>query len=178
MALSRQKKEEVVNKISEIFNETPAMVFVNFHGLSVADANEMRKVLREKSLGYTVAKKTLIKRVLDSLSFEGEQPSLDGEIAIAYISLDGDADVVTPAKEIIALQKQFENRVVPLGGVLESKYITKEEVIALSKIPSQKVLYGQFAMILNSPIQQTVGVLSGVMRSFAVALGQIAEQKS
>ena len=178
MALTRGKKEEIVQKVSEIFRSTSSMVFVNFHGLSVADANEMRKALREKSLGYTVAKKTLIKRVLDSASFEGERPSLEGELAVAYVSLGGDADVIAPAKEIVSFQKQFEGRIIPLGGVLESKYITKEEVIALSKIPSRKALYSQFAMVLNSPIQQTVGVLSGVMRSFAVVIGQIAEQKS
>lgn len=172
MAVTRAQKEEIVEKIKAALQKAGAVVFVKFHGVSVADAAEMRRGLRARGVGYTVVKKTLARRALDTLATEGVRPELAGEIAIAY-----GADDIEPAKGIAEFAKKFDKRVAAVGGILESRYITKEEVEALARIPSRQILYGQFAMLINSPVQQTVGVLSGVMRSFAVALNQIAEKK-
>lgn len=162
-----------MEKIKTALQKAGAIVFVKFHGISVADATAMRHGLRARGVGYTVVKKTLARRALDTLATEGTRPELAGEIAIAY-----GADDVEPAKGIAEFAKKFDKRVEAVGGILESRYITKEEVEALARIPSRQTLYGQFAVLVNSPIQQTAGVLSGVMRSFAVALNQIAEKKA
>lgn len=173
MPLTREKKGVIIDKIADTLKKAGAIVFVKFHGVSVTDVAAMRQGLRTRGIGYTVVKKTLMRRALDTLATEGIRPELPGEIAIAY-----GADDVEPAKGIAEFAKKFDKRVEAVGGILESRYITKEEVEALARIPSRQILYGQFAMLINSPVQQTVGVLSGVMRTFAVALGQIAEKKA
>ncbi len=173
MALTREKKGVIIDKIADALKKASAIVFVKFSGISVADAAMMRQGLRARGVGYTVVKKTLARRALDNLATQGTRPELPGEIAVAY-----GTDDVEPAKGIAEFAKKFDKRVEAVGGILESRYITKEEVEALARIPSRQILYGQFAMLINSPVQQTVGVLSGVMRSFAVALGQIAEKKA
>ncbi len=173
MALTREKKRAIIDKVADALQKASAIVFVKFHGISVADATAMRQGLRARGVGYTVVKKTLARRALDTLSATGTLPELPGEIAVAY-----GADDVEPAKGIAEFTKKFDKRVEAVGGILESRYITREEVEALARIPSRHVLYGQFAVLVNSPIQQTVGVLSEVMRSFAIALGQIAERKT
>ena len=172
MALTRKQKEAIVAKTTDALKSAHGVVFVKFGGVSVSDVAAMRGDLRGRGVRYTVVKKTLAKRALDTLATAGERPEFPGEFAIAY----GEDDV-EPAKGIADFMKKFDKRVEPVGGILESRYITKEEVIALSLIPPRQTLYGQFAVVVNSPIQQTVGVLSGVMRSFAVALGQIAEKR-
>jgi len=173
MALTREKKKTIIDKTTNALTKAKAVVFVRFGGISVAETAKMRRDLKSRGVGYTVVKKTLVRRALDTLSTQGTRPEFPGEFAIAY----GDDDV-EPAKGIADFAKKFDNRVELVGGILESRYITKEEAQVLSLVPSRHVLYGQFAMILNSPIQQTAGVLSGVLRSFVVAMGQIAEKKA
>jgi len=172
MALTREKKEEVIKKITDIVKDAASVVFVNFHKLSVADANEMRRGLREKGVNYVVVKKTLLKRVLESVKLEGDVPGLEGEVAIAYGS-----DLIEPTKNIAAFEKKFKKAVSVTGGIMEGRYLTKSEANDLAKIPSRDILYGQFVTVLNAPIQQTVQVLNGVTQSFVSVLHQISQVK-
>ncbi len=172
MAITREKKETIVRKASDILGNAQAVVFVNFHGLNVARVSAMRSGLREKGVGYAVLKKTLVKRVLREAGIEGDMPSLDGELALAY-----SADAIAPAQGVAEFQKKFKDALTPLGGIFESRYITAEEVQRLASIPSRHVLYGQLVGLMNAPIQQTVGVLNNVVGSLVIALDQIAQKK-
>jgi len=173
MVISRQKKEEVVKKITDAVRNSVSVVFVNFHGLKVADANALRRRFRENGVKYTVAKKTLVKRAFSNAKITGEMPALDGELALAYSD-----DAIAPAKIVAEFKKKYENRVSPLGGIFENRYISVEDVLSLSKIPSRDILYGQFVTVLNAPIQQTVTVLNAATQSFVRALHQIAQKKA
>ncbi len=173
MALSKQKKGEITQKITEAVKNATSLVFVKFDKLSVARANELRRSLKEKGVKYLVVKKTLLKRVLGVAPIEGAPPDLEGEVALAY-----GADLVEPAKNIAVFEKKFEQAVFSLGGILESKYLTREEIVALARIPSRHVLLGQFVTVIHAPIQNTVGVLHNTLRSFVVALNQIAQKKN
>ena len=84
MALSKSKKKEVLAKVSDIAKGTTTMVFINFHGLGVAETTKMRKQLRDSGVGYTVAKKTLAAKALGERGFGGTAPELSGELAIVY----------------------------------------------------------------------------------------------
>ena len=172
MAISRQKKEEIIKNVSDIVKKSKSVVFVNFHGLSVANVNEIRKELRKQGVGYVVARKRLIKRVLDEAKIEGTMPTLNGELAIIY----GD-DILLPAKGVIGFQKKFKGSLVSLGGVLEMRYIGNDEVKNLAAIPGREVLYGQFVTVIYAPVQQTVRVLNTIVSSLVIALNQIAQSK-
>ena len=173
MAISREKKEEIIQKVTDIIKSSASIVFVNFHGLSVSDANALRRELRNKDVGYTVAKKTLVKKALDGLNIEGGRPSLDGELALAY----GD-DLLNPARSIANLERKMKENIAFLGGIVEMRYVGKGEIKALATIPERKVLYGQFVMAINAPIQQTVGVLNNILNSFVSVLNQVAQSKT
>lgn len=173
MAISREKKEEIVQKVTDILKNSESVVFVNFHGVNVSDANALRRELRNKGVGYIVAKKTLVKRALDELKIVGDMPTLAGELALAY----GD-DMVLPAKSIFELQKKLEDAVTLLGGILEMRYVSKEEIKSIATIPEREVLYGQFVTAIGTPIQHTVGVLNNVLNSFVSVLNQVVQSKS
>lgn len=162
MAISKEKKELIVKKLKEVVDKAKSLVFVNFHGLKVSDATTMRNVLRGEGIGYIVAKKTLISRVLKGTSIAGELPILDGEIAVAY----GDDDIL-PAKRIYDFQKQTGDALKIAGGVFEAKYLDARAMMEIASIPAREVLYGQFVNIINSPIQGLV-----------IALDAIAQKKS
>lgn len=161
MAISKEKKKEILAKVKDAVDHAGSVVFVNFHGLKVADTTNLRKELRSKNIAYTVAKKTLVKRALDEAGIQGEMPPLEGELAIAYAE-----DLVAPAREVYAFQKKFKDNMAILGGVFEGKYMDKAAMMDIATIPETPVLYGQFVNLINSPIQQFVSVL-----------GQIAEKR-
>ena len=163
MPISRQKKEEVVDKLTDAFKSAKSAVFVNFKGLTVAQVSEMRRALKQAGVFYTVAQKTLTHRALDKGSFEGEKPELEGELALAW----GEEDAVAPAREVYAFQKKFPDSLRILGGIFEKRYMAKAEMEEIAMIPSIDVLRGKFVNIINSPIQRV-----------AVALNEIAKSKA
>ena len=99
MAVTKQKKQEVVAELNDAIKGAEALAFVNFHGLTVGEVNELRSKLRVARVGYRAAKKTLIRRALTPFPFTGEIPALDGEIGLAW----GD-DPTAPAREVYEFQ--------------------------------------------------------------------------
>lgn len=161
MALTKQQKEEVSVKIEKALEEANSIVFVHPKGLSVGDSQNMRKALRDSGVSYYVAKKTLIKRALAGKQYEGAQPSLEGELAIAW-----GEDLVAPAREVKEFAKKVKDKVFIVGGVFDGRYMSASEMTEIASIPSRQTLYAQFVNIINSPIQ-----------GFVMSLDQIAKKK-
>jgi len=162
MAVTREIKEKALEKASKIFNDGQATVFVHFSGLTGDDVKEMRAEMYKDGVGYTVAKKTLIKKAAGESSVNGEIPSLDGEIALAY-SFD---DMTAPARLVKQFAGKTDGKVEIVGGVFEGEFKNKEEMTEIANIPSLDVLRGMFVNIINSPIQR-----------MAIVLDQIAAKK-
>ena len=161
MAITKEKKEKIVSKFNDIVGGSKSIVFVKFHKLSVKDTTELRKKLREESVGYTVGKKTLLKRALDGKT-TGDMPILEGEIAIAY-----GTDLIAPAREVFNFQKEHKDGVKIVGGVFEGKFMTEAEMMSIATIPSREVLLSQIAFLLKSPMQR-----------LAIAVNAVAGQKA
>jgi large subunit ribosomal protein L10 len=159
MAITKEKKSEIIAKVKEIVSKGKTIVFVNFHGLTVAGINELRRNLRAKRIGYYVAKKTLIKRAFDGSPITGVLPELDGEVAVAY-----GEDALAPVKEIYDFHKKNTEVIKIIGGVFEGAYAEAEKMLALAKIPSREVLLGQFVNVINSPIQGLVIALDALAK--------------
>jgi large subunit ribosomal protein L10 len=137
MAITKDKKKEIYDKVNQSISNAQSVVFVNFHGLSVGDTTELRRGLRNDGVGYTVAKKTIIKRVLADSKATGEVPSLDGELAIAYSE-----DLIAPARGVFEFQKTHKDNIAILGGIFEGKLMSKEEMLEIATIPPVPVLRG------------------------------------
>jgi large subunit ribosomal protein L10 len=161
MALTKAKKQEVLADLDAAMKDAASMVFVNFHGLKVADSTKVRRKLKSEGVSFFVAKKTLTKRALDAKKIEGTMPELAGELGLAYSN-----DLTAPAREIFEFTKKYKDSLSILGGVFEGKYMTKEEMTAIAKIPGLKTLQGMFVNVINSPIQ-----------GFVVALSEIAKKR-
>ena len=151
MAITRAKKGEVVEKLKKAFKDAKSLVFVNFHGLNVANVTQMRRALKSEGVSYTVAKKTLTKLALEGEKFKGIEPALPGELALAW-----GEDPVAPARGIYSFQKKFPESLKIMGGVFEGRFMTAVEMEEVAKIPTLEVLRGKFVNIINSPIQRLI----------------------
>ncbi len=160
MAVSKQKKSDILDNLKKIVKDSMSVVFINFHGLPVAESSQIRKDLRSKGIGYTVAKKTLTRKALSEGKISGDMPEMPGELGIVY-----GADLIEPARGVFEFQKKFDKKIQIVGGVFEGKFMNQSEMMTVAQIPGMKTLQAQFVNLINSPIQR-----------FVIALNAIAEK--
>jgi large subunit ribosomal protein L10 len=163
MAISKDKKREIIAKLTDAFKEASSIVFVGFTKLTVKDASKLRQELSQKGVKYFVAKKTLIKKALETRGYEGQIPELPGEVAVAWTT----TDVTAPASGVYEFGKKLKGALSLLGGVFEGAFLDKEKMTVIATIPPMIVLRGMFVNVINSPIQ-----------GFVTALDKIREKKS
>lgn len=161
MPITLDKKKELVAGLEKSLKSANSVVFVKFDKLTVADVNTLRRNLQAQDVGYVVAKKSLLKRALGTNGVAGDMPEMPGQVAMAY-----SADLLAPAREVLAFQKTHKENIEIIGGVFEGKYMNKEEMMSIATIPPLQTLRGMFVNLINSPIQR-----------FAVVLDQIALAK-
>lgn len=164
MAITKDKKVEIVAKLADAFKEASSVAFVGFTKLTVADSSKMRAELADAGVQLYVAKKTLIRKALEKSSYAGTFPELPGEIAVAWTNGD---DVTAPTRGVYAFGKKLKGVLTLLGGVFENSFIDALGATAVATIPPLPVLRGMFVNVINSPIQGLV-----------VALDKIAQKKA
>lgn len=151
MAITKQKKGEILKDMKERLADAKSVVFLNFKGLTVAETKMLRRKLMADKVGYFVAKKTLAKRALSELGAKGEMPDLPGELAIAYSE-----DLLAPAREAYAFQKAPRDKgtLSITGGIFDGEFKNQAEMVAIATIPPLQTLRGMFVNLINSPIQR------------------------
>lgn len=153
MAISKAKKGEILEAARSILGKK-SVVFVNFKGLTVTEANNLRAKLRAVASGYRVVKKTLLLRALGEHTILGTPPALSGEIGVAY----GD-DPIAPAREVYALSRGKDAHLAIAGGIFEGVYKDAAAMQSIATIPPLETLRAQLAFLLKSPLQKlAVGV--------------------
>lgn len=156
MSITRKQKESIIVELKKLFQKASILVFVNFHGLSVAKERKLRSILRKADINYKVAKKTLLKRALPEI------PKLEGEVGI--VAGYGE---VTEAPGIISKFIK-EERALPagrqglkiIGGIYENKFADAELIKRLAAAPSREALLTQLAFILSQPAAGLARVLT------------------
>ena len=173
MPKTRKQKEEALKEAAELVKDAKSMVFVGYHGLSVAQLSELRRKLAAEQVTFQVIKKTLIKRVLDQAKLAVDVKNLGEGLAVAFAL----SDEVSAARVLAAFQK--ENEALKLyGGVMESAFIDEAGVVALSKLLSKPELYAKLVGSINAPISGFVNALAGTVRGLVNVLNGIRDAQA
>jgi len=174
MAKSRQRKESEVNNFTEGFKNAKATVFADISALKVVDVSAFRRSAKTEDISISSAKKTLLRRALKDAGIEAvDVDALKGSVSMLF----GMGDEIAPAKALEALRKNHES-VKVLGGLLEGKWMTSEQIIALAKLPSKQQLIAQVVGTIRAPLSGFVNVLAGNARSLVNVLNSIKDAKS
>ena len=158
----------MIEDLSKTFRSVKSLVLVDFRGMKVVDATELRRQMSKANCGYQVVKNTLALLAAKDTAFEALRGHFEGPTAIAYSENDpvALAKVLTDfAKNIPSLQ--FKAAVVE-GRVLEGKAVAE-----IAKLPSREALIGKLVFLLNAPAQRLASVLSAPIRNLAFVLTQI-----
>ena len=154
---AQNAKQVIIDEIKEKLDGAQSAVVVDYMGISVAQADAMRKKLREANVDYTVYKNTLLKRAIEGTEFAGLADVLEGPSAIA-ISKD---DATAPARvlnEIIKDYKKMEFK----AGVVEGNLFDKDGIQTIADIPSRDVLIAKFMGSVQSPISKAVRTFQAI----------------
>ena len=169
MPISKNKKAEIIKQLSKRVGSSETVVFVNFHSLPVGQTTELRRQLRERGVGYTVVKKTLIRRAFEvsGCTIAGAWPDLNGEVALTYLTGLG-GDPIAPAKGIHEFQSAagglMKEGLRILGGVFQGAFASAETMMSIAAIPPREVLYARLANLFNSPLHRLVVALDQITR--------------
>ena len=154
---AKQAKQVIIDEIKAKLDGAQSAVVIDYMGTTVAQADEMRKKLREANVDYTVYKNTLIKRAIEGTEFAPLAEVLDGPSAIA-ISKD---DATAPArvlKEVIDSFKKMEFK----AGVVEGTYYDQNGIQEIASIPSRDVLIAKFMGSIQSPVSKFVRTVQAI----------------
>jgi len=170
---TRAQKETLVKDLTQKLKDSKAVVFSDFKGLSVKDITRLRRELRAQKVDLSVMKKTLIGLALRDAGMDADTKTMEGQIAIAVSAED---EVV--AAKIIAKMSKVNKNLKIVAGILGKQALSKEEVMALSKLPDKPELLAKLVGTLNAPISGFVNVLAGNIRGLVQVLKAISETRN
>ncbi len=159
MAISRDKKNELVAEFTELLTNAKTTAYAAYQGTSVADLQELRAQAREAGVVIKVVKNRLVRVVLAGIDTykDVDTSSLNGQLLYAMSS----EDEVAPAKVLSEFAKKHDSLVIAGGLSLEGGLLAADDVKALAALPSKSQLIGEVIAQLLSPVHDVTNALSG-----------------
>ncbi len=159
MAISRDKKNELVADMSELLAAAKTTVFAKYDGLNVADVQALRAIARENGVTIRVIKNRLVRVALEGIETykSTDHSALTGQLLYAISS----EDEVAPAKILDTFAKTNAALQIMGGFSGEGALLSADEVKALASLPSKAQLIGEVIAQLLSPVHDVTNALSG-----------------
>jgi large subunit ribosomal protein L10 len=172
--MNREQKAAAIEEVAGQIQESEAVFAVDYRGISVPQAAELRTRLTEAGARFRVVKNTLTERAADQAGADALKEVLEGPTAFTFVLADG-GDVALAAKALATFRREH-NVLAFKGGVMGGDVLTIDQMEELSRLPARDVLHGQLVGMIASPITGLVRGLNALIQGLAIQLGQIAEQ--
>jgi large subunit ribosomal protein L10 len=170
--MNREQKAAVIEEITAEIKESAAVFAVDYRGITVVQAAELRGKLREVDASLRVVKNTLTERAADQAGAGELKPMLVGPTALTFVR----GDAATAAKAVSDFARV--TTLLPFkGGIMDGRPLAAEQVSAIAKLPSRDILHAQLVNIVASPLTGLVTSLSNLISGLARQLAQVVEKK-
>lgn len=154
---AQRQKQVIIDEIKDKLDRAQSAVVIDYIGTTVAEADAMRKKLREANVDYTVYKNTLVKRAIVGTKYEGLAEVLEGPSALA-ISFE---DAIAPARVINGVIKEYKKMAFK-AGVIEGDFYDAKGVEAIATLPSRDELIAKFMGSIQSPVSKAVRTFQAI----------------
>jgi large subunit ribosomal protein L10 len=169
--MNREEKSATIEEVAAQIEASEAIFAVDYRGISVSQAAELRAKLREADASFRVVKNRLTKLSAEKAGEDRLAELLQGPTALAFVR----GDTAQAAKAITTFNKEHEVLTYK-GGFMGTTSLDEAEFKSIARLPSRDVLNGQLAGIVASPITGLVRGLGSMIQGLALQLGQIAEK--
>ena len=149
----RSQKEALVASLKQTFGEVNLAVVTQQSGMTVSEASDLRRQMREEGASYKVTKNRLTRLALEGTKFVALTPLFTGPTAIAYSD-----DPVAAAKVCVEFAKKNEKLTI-VGGAMGVQMLDKSGIETLAKLPSLDELRGKLIGVLQAPATKVAGVV-------------------
>ena len=167
-----QSKIDMLEKVSKSLETSKGVFVVDYRGLSVKEAQEVRRSLREAGAVMKVYKNTIVKIALENAGM----PSIDEKLAgtCAYVFYENDP---VSAAKVIKDQSVKLKKMAFIGGIADGQTLSAEDAMAYADLPSREELMAKLVYVLGSPLSGIAHVCAGPARGLVTALKAVADQK-
>jgi large subunit ribosomal protein L10 len=166
--MNKAEKQQTVDSLGEQFRSIDSAFLINYRGLKVVDATELRRKIREIDGCYVVVKNTLAMRAAKQTKLEQLEPFFEGPTAIAYHH----KDVVGLAKLLTDISRTNPS-IAFKAALVEGKVVSASEIQAIASMPSREVMLSKLVFILKAPLQRLATVLKAPVRNLDLVLKQV-----
>ncbi|MDP9384274.1 MAG: 50S ribosomal protein L10 [Actinomycetota bacterium] len=169
--MDRQQKAAVIDEVAGQITASEAVYAVDYRGISVPDAAELRTRLRDADASFRIVKNTLTELAADQAGAEDLKPFLVGPTAIAFVR----GDAAAAAKALTDLGRTTGTLAFK-GGLLNGQALTVEQIGDIARLPTREVLIGRLVGMVASPLTGLATSLNGLIGGIARQLQAIADQ--
>ena len=171
--MNRDQKAQVIEEVAGQLREAQAVFAVDYRGISVPQAAELRTKLRELNATFRVVKNTLSERAADEVGADGLKELLQGPTAMTFVR----GDAAAAAKALRDFRRGTQNTLLEFkGGWMNGQSLTPEDVDAIAQLPSREVLIGRLVGTVAAPLSGLVTALNNLPAGLARQLQAIADQ--
>jgi large subunit ribosomal protein L10 len=169
--MDREQKTAVVEELATELKDATAIFAVDYRGISVPQAAELRAGLRDADTRFRIVKNRLTLRAADEAGTDSLKSYLSGPTALALVK----GDAALAAKTINRLGSEWE-LLDYKGGLMDGEELDPDSFTAIARLPGREALNAQLAGVVASPLTGLVRGLGSMIQGLALQLGQIAEQ--
>lgn len=174
MAITRERKEELVAQYSEILQKTSGFIITEYRGMNMGEFNDLRKKLNELGGAYVVTKNTLFTIALRENGWVVPEDLLEGPVATVFAN----GDLPAVAKLVLDFKKDHEEHFVIKGGVMAGSVFRADAVEAVSKLPTLDELRAQLAGLIVQSASSLVGVINAATADIVNVLQAYVQENS
>src|SRR5581483_6974362 len=169
--MNRDQKAAVVDEIADQLKAAEAIFAVDYRGLSVSDAAELRAKLRNADTRFRIVKNSLSERAAEKAGTDALKPMLEGPTALALVH--GDAALAAKALNDTA---RALNVLEFKGGLMNGNALSAEDIRSIARLPAREVLYAQLVGTVAAPLTGLARGLNALIAGLAIQLKAIADQ--
>lgn len=152
---------EQVELLAEKLKRAKVAVLTDYRGLKVSQIQDLRGKLRGGNVEYRVIKNTLARRAAEAAGHKGLDAALKGPVAIAF---GYDDEIGKASKLINEFVRATRLKVEVVGGLVEGRVFTPDQMKQLADLPSREALIAQLMGTLQSPVAQLVGIMQAPLQ--------------
>ena len=168
-----QSNIDMLEKVKGSIEASKGVFVIDYRGLTVKEAQEFRRALREAGAHMKVYKNNIVRIALK----DAEMPDIDDMLkgTCAYVFYEKDP---VEAAKVLKQEADKLKKTQVLGGVADGKAITAEEALAYAELPSRDELLAKLVYVIGSPLSGIAQVCAGPARGLVTALQAVSEKQA
>lgn len=172
MAKTKVQKQQSLTFLEERLKGANSAVFATFTRMSIGDQEALRRSLKDAGINFTVFKKTLLQRALNSSGLNADIAKWEGNVGVAT-----GQDEIAPAKIFVQSLKTYEGLQIRLG-ILNGKPIEEGDILELAELGGKDEVIARLIGTIAAPMRSLMGVLQANHRNLVSMISQIKNDES